>query len=303
MSLPKHKMLRQLRLMLKSLVLFIFATLPNLVQAVSPAKDALTQLEQEDIIHEILAHRGASGDYPQSSWLAFQIALNQGADTLEMDVHLSKDGHIIVNHDKDLTQTTGHDKNIADLTLAEIKAMDAGYMFSKDEGSHYPFRGVGLEVLALDEVLAYFPFRQLSIEMKVNDEQLADKLWSLLDQNGLHNNVVVASQYSKVLKHFRLLANGSIKTSASITELTGLSLAWATGFGAIYDAEFEVAQIPYTMISKPFLTFLREKGIKSHVWTVNDTDKIKRAFDLGAEGVIGDYPDRIHQILVERGER
>lgn len=280
---------------------FISISVISLFSMLTPHAIATTAIDS--IEHEILAHRGASGNYPQSTWLAFQIALNQGADTLEMDVHLSKDGHIIVNHDKDLIKTAGQDKNIEALTLAEIKSMDAGYMFSKDNGSNYPFRGVGLEVLTLEEIINYFPFRQLSIEMKVNDEQLADKLWSLLDQNGLHNNAVVASQYSKALKHFRLLANGSIKTSASITELTGLSLAWAAGLGGIYDAKFELAQLPYAMISKPFLTFLREKGIKSHVWTVNDTDKIKRAFGLGADGVIGDYPDRIYQTLAELGER
>ncbi len=256
-----------------------------------------------EVEREVLAHRGASGDYPQSTSLAFQMALEQGADILEMDVHLSLDGHVIVNHDKDFSQTTDSDDKVADLTLADIKALDAGYMFSKDGGETYPFRATGLEVLTLEEVIAYFPFHQLSIEMKVNDEQLADTLWAILDRNGLHHQATVASQYTKALKHFRTVSNNSIQTSASISELTGLSLAWAAGLGGIYSANFELAQIPYAMISRPFLSFLQDKGITSHVWTVNEIDKIQRAFDLGAVGVIGDYPDRIVQVLIERGER
>ncbi|WP_298773539.1 glycerophosphodiester phosphodiesterase [uncultured Shewanella sp.] len=256
-----------------------------------------------EVEREVLAHRGASGDYPQSTSLAFQMALEQGADILEMDVHLSLDGHVIVNHDKDFSQTTDSDNKVADLTLADIKALDAGYRFSKDGGETYPFRATGLEVLTLEEVIAYFPVKKLSIEMKVNDEQLADSLWAILDRNGLHHQATVASQYTKALNHFRAVSNNSIQTSASITELTGLSLAWAAGLGGIYPAKFTLAQIPYAMISRPFLSFLQNKGITSHVWTVNEIDKIERAFDLGAKGVIGDYPDRIVQVLAARGER
>ncbi|WP_299495322.1 glycerophosphodiester phosphodiesterase [uncultured Shewanella sp.] len=260
--------------------------------------------ENENLIQrEVLAHRGASGDYPQSTWLAFQMALDQGADVLEMDVHLSKDGHVIVNHDNDFSKTAGNHSQVADLTLSEIKTFDAGYMFSTDGGETFPFRAMGLEVLTLEEVINYFPSYKLSIEMKVNNEQLADKLWAILDRNGLHEHAVVASQYTKALKHFRLVSHHSIRTSASISELTGLSLAWAAGLGRIYSANFELAQLPYAMITRPFLSFLQNKGITSHVWTVNEWDKIERAFELGANGVIGDYPDRIVQVLTARGER
>lgn len=241
--------------------------------------------------------------YPQSTWLAFEKAVEQGADVLEMDVHLSKDNVIIVNHDADFTQTTGNSSDVEDLTLDEIKQLDAGHGFTLDGGATYPYRGIGLEVLTLSEVMEYFPNGNINIEMKANKEALAEALWALIQEKGFLEQAVVASQHTRAMNRFRELANGQVRTSATIGELTAASVAWGTGFGWAYTPEFQLAQIPYAIVTKPYLDWFRSKGVRTHVWTVNDPDDIKRAFDLGADGVIGDYPDRIYDDLVQRGER
>ncbi len=264
---------------------------------------SMSSAPSDDSAREILAHRGASGMYPQSTWLAFDQALQQGADVLEMDVHLSKDDVVIVNHDEDFTKTTGSNELVKNLTLAEIKMMDAGYKFSPDGGATFPFRGMGLEVLTLEEVLTYFPNENINVEMKANSRLLAEKLWALIRDAGAESRSAVASQHTKAMNQFREVSNGKVKTSATIAELTAASIAWSTGFGWAYKPKFQLAQIPYAIVTKPYLDFFRKKGVKSHVWTVNDADKIERVFELGADGVIGDYPDRIYQALVERGER
>lgn len=279
----------------KTLIYFVFLSLTQ-------ASMAMSQVPPLDD-REILAHRGASGMYPQSTWLAFQKALDQGADVLEMDVHLSKDNVVIVNHDADFTKTTGSDEKVEDLTLNQIKQMDAGYAFTKDGGESYPFRGMGLEVLTLREVMEFFPSIPLNIEMKANKEALADKVWGLIQEFNAENHSAVASQHTKAMNHFRDVSQGQVKTSATIAELTAASVAWSTGFGWAYSPKFDLAQIPYAIITKPYLDWFRDKGVRTHIWTVNDADDIKRAFDLGADGVIGDYPDRIYQDLVNRGER
>ena len=164
---------------------------------------------------QILAHRGASGDFPQSTDLAFQKALDMGADILELDVHLSKDGHIIINHDSDLSNTAGVSDDIRDLTLNEIKALDAGYMFTKDGGDTYPYRGQGLEFLTLSELIMLFPGTRLNVEMKVNDDELAEELWSVIQDNNFQGNIVVASQKDGVMDHFRDISDGDVYTSAT----------------------------------------------------------------------------------------
>ncbi len=252
---------------------------------------------------EILAHRGASGMYPQGTWLAFQKALEQGADQLELDVHLSKDQYIIINHDADLEANVGIADKIKDLTLAQLKELDAGHEFSKDDGASYPFRGLGLSLLTLNEFIDYFPNEKMNIEIKANDKILSEKLWSLILEREIQDNVVVASQHTKAMNHFRDISDGDVKTSATIAELVVASVAWSTGFSWAYKPKFEVAQIPYAIITKPYIKFFHKKGVRADVWTVNDVDDIERALDLGVDSIIGDYPDRIYQALVNIGER
>ena len=252
---------------------------------------------------EILAHRGASGNYPQGTWLAFQKALDQGADQLELDVHLSKDSHIIINHDADLNANVGINDDIKGLTLAQIKELDAGHEFTSDEGASYPFRGIGLSLLTLPEFMDYFPYEKINIEIKANDKALSEALWTLIEARDMQDSVVVASQHTKAMNHFRDVSDGDVKTSATIAELVLASVAWSTGFGWAYKPKFEVAQIPYAIITQPYINFFHKKGVRADVWTVNDMDDIERALELGVDSIIGDYPDRIYQALVNIGER
>ncbi len=252
---------------------------------------------------DILAHRGASGEYPQGTWLAFQKALDQGADQLELDVHLSKDSHIIINHDSDLEANVGISDSIKDLTLAQLQGLDAGHEFTNDNGASYPFRGLGLSLLTLPEFIDYFPHEKINIEIKANDKALSEKLWSLIEEKGIQDSVVVASQHTKAMNHFRDISDGDVKTSATISELVVASVVWSTGFGWAYKPKFEVAQIPYAIITQPYINFFHKKGVRADVWTVNDMDDIERALDLGVDSIIGDYPDRIYQALVNIGER
>jgi len=252
---------------------------------------------------EILAHRGASGEFPQSTALAFHMALEQGADVLELDVHLSEDNHIIINHDADLKKNVGISDKIKDLTLAEIKTLDAGHEFTLDDGQTYPFRDQGLVLLTLPELFQLYPFMKFNVEMKANDKDLAEALSKVIFDYQLQDKVVVASQHSKAMKHFRKISHGDIKTSATIGELIGASLAWSSGFGWAYKPKFDVAQLPYAITTKPYVRFFQKKGVTVDLWTVNKMKHIERSIDLGVDGIIGDYPDRIYQALENAGKR
>ncbi|MFC3151282.1 glycerophosphodiester phosphodiesterase [Litoribrevibacter euphylliae] len=252
---------------------------------------------------EILAHRGASGEYPQGTALAFQKALEQGADILELDVHLSKDQHVIINHDADLKKNVGISDKIKDLTLAELKTLDAGHEFTIDDGASYPFRNQGLQLLALNELFELFPYERFNVEIKVNDETLAERVWKLISDYQLQDRVVVASQHSKAMKHFRNVSYGDVKTSATIAELVEASIAWSTGFGWAFKPKFDVAQLPFSITTKPYVRFFQGKGVTVDLWTVNDVDDIERAVSLGVDGIIGDYPGRIYDVLEDMGQR
>ncbi|WP_226647175.1 glycerophosphodiester phosphodiesterase [Microbulbifer variabilis] len=252
---------------------------------------------------EILAHRGASGEYPQSTVLAFDKALEQGADILELDVHLSKDHYVIINHDADLRDNVGVPDKINDLTLGEIKALDAGHEFTLDKGNSYPFRNQGLTLLTLNELFERYPESVFNVEIKPNDKTLSEVLWQIIADYRMEQRVTVASQHSKAMKHFREISRGEVRTSATIGELVEASFAWSSGFGWAFKPQFDAAQLPYSITTKPYVRFFQKKGVTVDLWTVNDADHIERSISLGVDGIIGDYPDRIYQALVDAGER
>ncbi|AWF81880.1 hypothetical protein BTJ40_14180 [Microbulbifer sp. A4B17] len=252
---------------------------------------------------DILAHRGASGEYPQGTSLAFDMALDQGADILELDIHLSKDHFIIINHDADLKDNVGISDKIEDLTIGEIKTMDAGYVFTLDNGETYPYRNQGLALLTLNELFERYPNALFNIEIKPNDKLLSETLWQVIVDYRMEQQVTVASQHNRAMNHFRDISQGKVRTSATIGELVEASLAWSSGFGWAFNPDFDVAQLPYSITTKPYVRFFQSKGVAVDLWTVNDMDDIKRSISLGVDGIIGDYPGRIYQALEEVGER
>ena len=104
----------------------------------------------------VVAHRGASADAPENTMPAFRLAVEQGADAIELDLHLSSDGELVVVHDAELDRTTDRTGAIASLTMQQIREADAGYRFEVADGS-FPFRGQGLRVPTLAEVLDWLP--------------------------------------------------------------------------------------------------------------------------------------------------
>ena len=252
---------------------------------------------------DILAHRGASGEYPQGTRLAFDKALEQGADELELDVHLSKDGYIIINHDADLKANAGVSDKIEDLTLVELKKLDAGHEFSLDNGNSYPFRNQGLTLLTLNELFEYYPTAKFNIEIKPNDVRLSDALWEVIESYQMQQQVVIASQHCKAMKRFRAISEGQVKTSATVAELIEASLAWSSGFGWAFKPDFDIAQLPYKIMTKPYVRFFQSKGVSVDLWTVNEVSDIERCIALGVDGIIGDYPERIYQVLQDQGHR
>ena len=104
----------------------------------------------------IVAHRGASQAIPENTMEAFQAAVEAGADAIELDVHLTADGELAVIHDPTLDRTTDRTTTVATATMADIREADAGWAFLGADSS-YPFRGTGMTVPTLPEVLAWLP--------------------------------------------------------------------------------------------------------------------------------------------------
>jgi glycerophosphoryl diester phosphodiesterase len=255
----------------------------------------------------LIAHRGASGSYPDSSLLAFEKALELKADILELDVHLSKDKHIIVNHDSSLLRTTGLDSEIESLSSHEISNTDAGFTFQTDAGE-FPFRGKDVKPITLKELVEAFPNSRFNIEIKPNSTQLAKALNKFITKQNLHDRVVVASKHAYALEYFRERTknnkNKPVTTSAHLNNIIWAYIYWIFNIDMNKeDTSYELLQLPYQLVNRSVVDYFHRQGIQVHVWTVNDKKAIKNMLSIGVDGIMTDYPELAYPLFVEQGFR
>lgn len=292
----------------KLLVSFLLLTLP-LTQV--SAEEAITATIEKPTLTikkyfdcpcpQLMAHRGASGAYPDSTLLAFEKALEMGSDILELDVHLSKDGKIIVSHDDSLLRTTGFDWKIDEKSFKEIETLDAGFTFQNSEGE-FPYRDKGLKIITLGQLVKAFPTARFNIEIKSNSKKLAHKLRKYIRKKKLGERVVVASKYSLALKAYRGTGEQASMTSANLNDIVWAYIDWVFNRD-LSDAPYEILQLPYAYVNQSLVDYFHKNNKQVHVWTVNDTEDIRSMLMLGVDGVMTDYPERAYPIYVDLGLR
>jgi glycerophosphoryl diester phosphodiesterase len=268
-----------------------------------------TSLRHPFVTHErplFFAHRGGAALAPENTLPAYENGLRYGADALELDVHFSRDGEIVVFHDETLERTTSGSGPLAALTLDELRRLDAGYHFTPDDGAMYPWRGKGVMIPTLREVFERFPQTRVNIEMKVNDSDGERRLARLLLDNGWEEWALVGSFHTDALARFRALGEGRIATSASMGEtrnfLIGVLLRATRRLRITYDA----LQVPETyrgirVVSPTSLRLAHDCGLDVHVWTVDDRETMERLLDWGVDGLMSDRPDTLAEVYRARG--
>lgn len=243
----------------------------------------------------VLAHRGGADLAPENTMAAFQNAVDLGVDILELDVHTTADGTVVVIHDESVDRTTDGTGAVHDFTLADLRQLDAGYEFSPDNGQTFPFRGQGIGIPTLEEVFAAFPDMRINIEIKQSDPPIEAAVLEVIERAGAQQRVLVGSEYDDVMARFRSLAP-DIATSAATNEVRNFYLAQLLRVSAIYRPLADAFQVPeYSgsthVVTPSFVDAAHHHGVKVHVWTVNDAETMQRLLDIGVDGIITDRPD------------
>ena len=251
----------------------------------------------------VMAHRGASGDYPENTMPAFQAAAEAEAPYFELDVHMTRDGEIVVMHDAELRRTTGRDGTIREMTFAELREADAGYNFSIEAGDRFPFRGAGIKVPALAELFAAFPNHRFVVEIKQTTPSLAPALIETINRGGMRRRVLIASEHQVPLDEIRALAPG-LPTNFSSLEVGGLMLSLAPGATA-YVPRGDALQVPpehhsWKLITAESVAAAHRCGVEMHAWTINDPAEMRALLKLGVDGIISDYPARLIEVVRSR---
>jgi glycerophosphoryl diester phosphodiesterase len=246
----------------------------------------------------VVAHRGDSAHAPENTMPAFERAVRLGADGLEFDVRLTADGVPVVHHDAALDRTTGGAGLVAARTLAGVRALDAGAHFSPDGGRSFPFRGIGVVVPTLDEVLGAWPAMPVLIEIK---EPVASAVVrATLDRHAAAGRAVVASFVDAAVAPFRNSPYATGAARADVARLLAATLA-----GVRVRPSYQIASVPRSYNGLPlpvgrFARALRPCGVPVHVWTVDGRAEALALWAAGVSGMVSNDPAAL---LAARAER
>jgi len=255
----------------------------------------------------VLAHRGGAHLRPENTFEAYDHAVELGVDVLEIDARVSKDGEFVVVHDSTVDRTTEGTGRVEEKSVAELKSLDAGFKFTKDNGASFPFRGKGLRIPTLLETLGRYKGQNINIEIKQAPAEKARALCMTLRGRIDPKNTVIASASSDFLYPFRTECP-EFTTSATFTEVLDFLTRYKLGVSSSYSPVMRFLQIPsgfryLTILDEGFASSARSKGVGVHVWTVNDEKEMRRMIRLGVDGIITDKPDLLIRIIEEESEK
>ncbi len=243
---------------------------------------------------EIIGHRGASHDAPENTLASFRLAFEQKADAAELDIHLTKDGQAVVIHDANPKRTTGTAGVVKDMTLAELRALDAGAW----KGERW--RGEKLPTLA--EALATIPDdRRLFIEIKCGPEILPE-LARVVHASGKKpaQMPIISFNYEAVKQAKALLAAHEVSflAAAKADKTTGQPPAIDDLIARARAAKLDGLDLDYQFpIDEAFVGKVHAAGLKLYVWTVNDAAIAKRLAAAGVDGITTDRPGALREEL------
>lgn len=267
------------------------------------------------------AHQGGAREAPSSTLYAIGQAIEHGATAIELDVHATSDGEIVVCHDPTLDRTTPAHGPIAARTLAEVTALDNAYWFVPGRDAchglaekEYVLRGragddESLRVASLRSVLEAFPGVVLNLDIKRTAPEVTpyeEALAALLRSYGRSDDVVVASFHDRATDAFRAHAP-EIATSAGRKAVAAFTLAhWARRRPDRAVARHAALQVPArvlgkTVVDRRYVDTAHDLGLAVHVWTIDEPQEMERLVHLGGDGIISDRPSVLAGVLARLG--
>lgn len=253
----------------------------------------------------VIAHQGGEKLRPDNTMMAFQYAAELGADVLEMDVHSTRDGVLVVMHDERVDRTTNGSGFIREMLITQIQGLDAAYHWPHDNPiGERPYRGQGVGVPELREVFEAFPEMRLNIEIKQAEPSIVQPLCNMIREFGRSDDILVGSFHDDAIRDFRE-ACPEVATSGTEPEIRAFFVLNAIGLGKVFQPTAPAFQVPeYSgmlhVVTEHFLAGAHRHNIDVHVWTVDDPADMQRLIDLGVDGIITNRPDLLLELLGRR---
>jgi glycerophosphoryl diester phosphodiesterase len=245
----------------------------------------------------LYAHRGASAERPENTMLAFERAIEVGVDAIETDVHLTRDGHLIVSHDDNAARMTGSRLAWADITLADARRLDAGWGFVAPDGTR-PYAGKNVTVPTFEEVLVAFPQVHLNVDLK--DPRAIGPMLDLVRAHGAEERVTLASFDTKTSVELRrrgytgetALSQGEVATLLGLPALLWRQLPF-TGTAAQVPTRHGVVHFDRAS----FIAKCHAIGLRVDFWVIDHAAEAQRLLELGADGIMTNDPAAIRPVF------
>lgn len=247
-----------------------------------------------------MAHRGGSKLAPENTLYAFTRALEWWrADLLEIDVQPTADGDAVVIHDPTVDRTTDGTGPVSSLTVAELKALDAGYRFTPDEGATWPLRGAGVQLSTLREVLEALPHARVNVEIK--DGRAQQAVWDAVHDLHAVHRVLIAAGDRKNRARFRSYAGPVSAGKQDVVAFYALHKARAARLWSPTVDAFQIPEIRNArrVMDRRMVAELRTRNVAVHVWTIDEEADLRRLIEWGVDGIVTDRPDRLSRVLHE----
>lgn len=234
----------------------------------------------------VMAHRGYSGKAPENTMAAFELALEVGSDGLELDVHLTKDGDVVVIHDGTLNRTTNGTGRVGDYTMAELKELDAGSWFSPEfKGARLPSLRQVLDLIKDENVML-----NVETKMALGFEQLNANVALLLDEYAMWERTIISSFNHYALVHFKTI-RPQVRTG--ILYNCGLVDPWvyakSIGASALHPS--------HQTIIPEIVAAAQQNGMMVNVWTVDQPADIERMKIAKVDSIITNVPGRVQSLI------
>ncbi len=233
------------------------------------------------------AHRGYSGNYPENTMLAFEKAIAVGVDGIELDVQLSKDGEIVVCHDETVDRTTDGHGRIADLTLDELKQLEASFRFRGTLGIN--------RIPTLREYLARVQDEKLvtNVELKTGILEypgIEQKVWDMIREFKLEDRIIISS-----FNHFSVKR---MQKLAPELKYGFLSETWIINAGKyVHEQGVQCYHPIYVNLVQDVVDELKQYGLEINTYTVNTEEAVRDLCQKGIDAVIGNYPEMTARVL------
>lgn len=237
----------------------------------------------------VIAHRGLALDHPENTLGAFSAALNSGADILETDVHLSRDGSVIVAHDPDLTRVAGRPGLVADFSERELAEIDLG------SGEGFP---------TLDQLLSQFPHAKFNIDLKTRTA--VEPFVEIIRAHRAESRILATSfdeptrqAVINLLPEVASSTSRSMVIQARLRTWLGLPMEKWTVPAEVVALQIPPAMYGVALVTPSMLRLAKRKGLEVHVWTINNPEDMRRLWTMGVHGIVTDRSDLAVEV---RGE-